>query len=58
MDGVFEGIAPGGKFTYEFTANHSGVFLITAICNLEEHITHGLYGVFIIDPKNREPTPM
>jgi hypothetical protein len=26
MDGVFEGIAPGGKFTYEFTAEPFGVF--------------------------------
>lgn len=26
MDGVFEGIAPGGKFTYEFIAEPFGVF--------------------------------
>jgi FtsP/CotA-like multicopper oxidase with cupredoxin domain len=52
MDGVFEGIAPGGKFTYEFTAEPFGVFPYHCHMQpLEEHITHGLYGVFIIDPK-------
>ena len=52
MDGVFEGIAPGGKFTYEFTAEPFGVFPYHCHMEpLEEHITHGLYGVFIIDPK-------
>ena len=52
MDGVFEGIAPGGKFTYEFAAEPFGVFPYHCHMQpLEEHITHGLYGVFIIDPK-------
>ena len=52
MDGVFEGIAPRGKFTYEFTAEPFGVFPYHCHMQpLEEHITHGLYGVFIIDPK-------
>lgn len=52
MDGVFEGIAPGGKFTYEFTAEPFGVFPYHCHMQpLEEHISHGLYGVFIIDPK-------
>jgi len=52
MDGVFEGIAPGGKFTYEFTAEPFGVFPYHCHMQpLEEHITHGLYGVYIVDPK-------
>lgn len=52
MDGVFEGIAPGGKFIYEFTVEPFGVFPYHCHMQpLEEHITHGLYGVFIIDPK-------
>ena len=52
MDGVFEGIAPGGKFTYEFTAEPFGVFPYHCHMEpLEEHISHGLYGVYIIDPK-------
>jgi manganese oxidase len=54
MDGVFEMISPGGEFTYEFTAEPFGVFPYHChMTPLEEHITHGLYGVFIVDP----PTP-
>jgi manganese oxidase len=56
MDGVFEGIAPGGKFTYEFTAEPFGVFPYHCHMQpLEEHITHGLYGVYIVDPKEGRP---
>jgi manganese oxidase len=56
MDGVFEGIAPGGKFTYEFTAEPFGLFLYHCHMQpLEEHITHGLYGVYIVDPKQSRP---
>ena len=56
MDGVFEGIAPGGKFTYEFIAQPFGVFPYHChIEPLEEHISHGLYGVYIIDPKQPRP---
>ena len=52
MDGVFEGVAPGGKFTYEFVAEPFGVFPYHChIQPLEEHISHGLYGVYIVDPK-------
>ncbi|HSA72482.1 MAG TPA: multicopper oxidase domain-containing protein [Nitrososphaeraceae archaeon] len=52
MDGVFEGIAPGGRFTYEFVAEPFGVFPYHChIQPLEEHISHGLYGALIIDPK-------
>jgi len=44
MDGVFEGIAPGGKFTYQFTAEPFGVFPYHCHMQpLEEHITHALY---------------
>jgi FtsP/CotA-like multicopper oxidase with cupredoxin domain len=56
MDGVFEGVAPKGKFTYEFVAEPFGVFPYHChIQPLEEHIAHGLYGVYIVDPK--EPRP-
>ena len=56
MDGVFEGIAPGGKFTYEFTAEPFGVFPYHCHMQpLEEHIGHGLYGVYIVDPKQGRP---
>ena len=56
MDGVFEMISPGGEFTYEFTAEPFGVFPYHChMTPLEEHIAHGLYGVFIVDPKTARP---
>lgn len=56
MDGVFEGIAPGGKFTYEFIAEPFGVFPYHCHMQpLEEHITHGLYGAYIVDSKTPRP---
>jgi manganese oxidase len=56
MDGVFEGIAPGGRFTYEFVAEPFGLFPYHChIQPLEEHISHGLYGALIIDPKKPRP---
>jgi FtsP/CotA-like multicopper oxidase with cupredoxin domain len=52
MDGVFEIIAPGGVFNYEFTAEPFGLFLYHCHMQpLEEHISKGLYGVYIVDPK-------
>ncbi|HEU5119988.1 MAG TPA: multicopper oxidase domain-containing protein, partial [Candidatus Nitrosocosmicus sp.] len=56
MDGVFDMIGPKGKFTYEFTAEPYGVYPYHChMTPLEEHITHGLYGVMIIDPKTPRP---
>ena len=56
MDGVFESIGPGGRFTYEFTAEPFGVFPYHCHMQpLEEHIVHGLYGVYIVDPKTPRP---
>jgi FtsP/CotA-like multicopper oxidase with cupredoxin domain len=56
MDGVFEIIAPGGSFTYEFTAEPFGLFLYHCHMQpLEEHISKGLYGVYIVDPKTPRP---
>ena len=56
MDGVFEAIGPGGRFTYEFTAEPFGVFPYHCHMQpLEEHIVHGLYGVYIVDPKTPRP---
>jgi manganese oxidase len=53
MDGVFEPVGGnGGQFTYEFEAGPVGVHPYHChIMPLEEHIVHGLYGVFIVDPK-------
>lgn len=58
MDGVFEIVGGGGgQFTYEFVAGPAGVHPYHChVMPLEEHIVHGLYGVFIVDPKEgREP---
>ena len=58
MDGVFEIVGGnGGQFTYEFIAGPVGVHPYHChVMPLEEHIAHGLYGVFIVDPKEgREP---
>ena len=53
MDGVLETVGPGGgQFTYEFEAGPVGVHPYHChVMPLEEHISHGLYGVFIVDPK-------
>ena len=53
MDGVFEVVGGGGgRFTYEFEAGPVGVHPYHChVMPLEEHIIHGLYGVFIVDPK-------
>jgi FtsP/CotA-like multicopper oxidase with cupredoxin domain len=56
IDGVFDMVSPGGTFTYEFTAEPFGVFPYHChMTPLEEHIAHGLYGVFIVDPRTPRP---
>jgi manganese oxidase len=56
MDGVFEVVSPGGDFTYEFEARPAGFHLYHCHATpLKKHIHKGLYGAFIIDPK--EPRP-
>ncbi|MFB5645658.1 MAG: multicopper oxidase domain-containing protein [Nitrosopumilaceae archaeon] len=58
FDGVFEPVGPhGGQFTYEWIADPVGVHPYHChIMPLEEHIVHGLYGVYIVDPKEGRPT--
>jgi FtsP/CotA-like multicopper oxidase with cupredoxin domain len=57
MDGVFEPVGGGGgQFTYEFEAGPVGVHPYHChVMPLEEHISHGLYGVYIVDPKEGRP---
>jgi FtsP/CotA-like multicopper oxidase with cupredoxin domain len=57
MDGVFEPVGGGGgQFVYEFEAGPVGVHPYHChVMPLEEHIVHGLYGVFIVDPKESRP---
>ena len=48
--------SPGGSFTYEFEARPAGMQLYHCHATpLKKHIHKGLYGAFIIDPK--EPRP-
>jgi FtsP/CotA-like multicopper oxidase with cupredoxin domain len=58
MDGV-EGkgiVAPGESFTYEFVAQPFGVYPYHChVSPVADHISRGLYGALIIDPK--EPRP-
>jgi hypothetical protein len=57
MDGAFEMIGPGGQFIYEFYAEPFGVFPYHCHMQpLEEHISHGLYGIYIVDPKKPRPS--
>jgi manganese oxidase len=52
MDGVFELVAPGQEFTYEFDAEPFGMHLYHCHTSpLRKHIEKGLYGAFIIDPE-------
>ncbi len=56
MDGVYEQVPPGGKFTYEFDAIPFGVHLYHCHASpLAKHISKGLYGAFIIEPRNGWP---
>lgn len=57
MDGVFESVGPGGgQFVYEWRAEPVGVHPYHChIMPLEEHIVRGLYGVYIVDPKEGRP---
>lgn len=57
MDGVFEVIAPGDEFVYEFEARPAGVHPYHChVPPLREHIQRGLYGTLIIDPREgRKP---
>ena len=52
MDGVFEQVAPGGTFVYEFEAHPFGLQLYHChTMPIKRHIAKGLYGAMIIDPK-------
>jgi FtsP/CotA-like multicopper oxidase with cupredoxin domain len=56
MDGIFEIVHPGDDFVYEFEARPAGLHLYHCHSTpLKKHIHKGLYGAFIIDPK--EPRP-
>jgi len=49
-------IAPGEAFTYEFEAEPFGLHLYHChVAPLASHISRGLYGAFVIDPKQGRP---
>ena len=56
MDGVFELVGKGQEFVYEFDAEPAGLHLYHCHTSpLRKHIEKGLYGAFIIDPKEGRP---
>lgn len=61
MDGVPDvtqsAVQPGQSFTYEFTASHPGTFMYHSHYDDMKQVGNGLYGAFIIDPKNPGSEP-
>jgi FtsP/CotA-like multicopper oxidase with cupredoxin domain len=56
MDGVYEPVAPGGAFIYEFDAVPFGLHPYHChVMPLASHISRGLYGAMIIDPRQGRP---
>ena len=56
MDGAFEMIPSGEHYTYEFDAEPFGAHLYHChTVPIKRHIHKGLYGAFIIDPKQGRP---
>jgi FtsP/CotA-like multicopper oxidase with cupredoxin domain len=56
MDGVFELVGAGQEFVYEFDAEPFGMHLYHCHTSpLRKHIEKGLYGAFVIDPKEGRP---
>ena len=57
VPGIGLGIVPPGKaVTYEFDAEPFGLHLYHChVSPLAEHITRGMYGAFVIDPKRGRP---
>ena len=57
MDGTFEAVAPGETFLYEFEAAPVGLHLYHChTLPVKRHMSKGLYGVFIVDPRGgRQP---
>ncbi|MDP9286802.1 MAG: multicopper oxidase domain-containing protein [Thermoproteota archaeon] len=56
MSGAAGMIEPGGSLTYDFIAQPAGVYPYHChMAPVEEHISRGLYGMMIIDPKTPRP---
>ncbi len=51
-DGVFQEVLPGESYTYDFIAEPAGVFMYHChVMPVSEHVRNGLYGAFIVDPR-------
>lgn len=61
MDGVppltQEAVAPGERFTYEFTVSHAGTFMYHSHVQVVDQIGRGLYGPLIVDPQPSAEQP-
>jgi manganese oxidase len=56
MDGVYEVVQSGERFVYEFDAEPFGVHQYHChVMPLAQHIAKGLYGAYIVDPKQGWP---
>jgi FtsP/CotA-like multicopper oxidase with cupredoxin domain len=56
MDGVFELVGSGQEFVYEFDAEPFGCHLYHChVMPLKKHIEKGLYGAFVVDPREGRP---
>lgn len=52
-DGVFQEVLPGNSYTYDFIAEPAGVFMYHChVMPVSAHVRNGLYGAFIVDPKD------
>ena len=53
----YRSIAPGQTISYEFTPNYPGVFMYHCGTPMVlEHIASGMYGMFIVEPREGYPT--
>lgn len=51
-DGVFQEVLPGQSYTYDFVAEPAGAFMYHChVMPVSDHVRNGLYGAFIVDPK-------
>lgn len=49
-------VAPGETKTFSFKALHPGLFVYhCAVGNIPSHMTHGMYGMILVDPKEGLP---
>ena len=56
MDGAFEPVYPGRSYVYEFDAEPFGLHLYHChTVPIKRHIHKGLYGAFIVDPRESRP---